>query len=35
MAGDVDKGMLLIEQDHVPQEAALFVQSLVKAITAR
>jgi hypothetical protein len=31
MADDVDKGMLLIEQHHVPQEAALFVMSLVKA----
>jgi len=31
MADDVDKGMLLIEQHHVPQEAALFVLSLVKA----
>jgi hypothetical protein len=28
---DVDKGMLLIEQHHVPQEAVLFVLSLVKA----
>jgi len=31
MADGVDKGMLLIEQHHVPQEAALFVLSLVKA----
>jgi hypothetical protein len=31
MADDVDKGMLLIEQHHVPEEAALFVMSLVKA----
>jgi hypothetical protein len=31
MADDVDKGMLLIEQHHVPKEAALFVTSLVKA----
>jgi hypothetical protein len=31
MADDVDKGMLLIEQHHVPQEAALFVLSLVRA----
>ena len=31
MADDVDKGMLLIEQHHVPKEAALFVMSLVKA----
>jgi hypothetical protein len=31
MPDDVDKGMLLIEQHHVPQEAALFVLSLVKA----
>jgi hypothetical protein len=31
MADDVDKGMLMIEQHHVPQEAALFVMSLVKA----
>jgi hypothetical protein len=31
MADDVDKGMLLIEQHHVPPEAALFVMSLVKA----
>lgn len=31
MADDVDKGMLLIEQHHVPKEAALFVLSLVKA----
>lgn len=31
MADDVDEGMLLIEQHHVPQEAALFVLSLVKA----
>ena len=30
---DVDKGMLLIEQHHVPPEAALFVMSLVKAAT--
>ena len=28
---DVDKGMLLIEQHHVPPKAALFVMSLVKA----
>jgi hypothetical protein len=33
MADDVDKGMLLIEQRHVPPEAALFVMSLVKAAT--
>jgi hypothetical protein len=33
MADDVDKGMLLIEQHHVPPEAALFVMSLVKAAT--
>ena len=31
MADDVDKGMLMIEQHHVPPEAALFVMSLVKA----
>jgi hypothetical protein len=31
MADDVDKGMLLIEQHHVPPEAGLFVMSLVKA----
>src|SRR5215471_15926187 len=31
MADDVDKGMLLIEQHHLPKEAALFVMSLVKA----
>jgi hypothetical protein len=31
MADDVDKGMLLLEQHHVPQEAVLFVLSLVKA----
>jgi hypothetical protein len=31
MVDDVHKGMLLIEQHHVPQEAALFVLSLVKA----
>ena len=31
MADDVDKGMLLIEQHHVPKEVALFVLSLVKA----
>jgi hypothetical protein len=31
MADDVDKGMLLIEQHHVSQEAALFVMSLVRA----
>jgi hypothetical protein len=31
MADDVDKGMLLIEQHHVPREAGLFVMSLVKA----
>jgi hypothetical protein len=31
MADDVDKSMLLIEQHPVPQEAALFVLSLVKA----
>ena len=31
MADDVDKGMLLIEQHHVPQGAAVFVLSLVKA----
>ena len=31
MSEDVDKGMLLIEQHHVPKEAALFVTSLVKA----
>ena len=30
MADDVDKGMLMIEQRHVPPEA-LFVMSLVKA----
>ena len=27
----LDKGMLLIEQHHVPQEAVMFVLSLVKA----
>ena len=27
MADDVDKGMLMIEQHHVPPEAALFVMS--------
>lgn len=31
MADDVDKGMLLSQQHHVPQEAPLFVLSLVKA----
>ena len=31
IADNVDRGMLLIEQRHVPQEAALFVLSLVKA----
>ena len=31
MADDVDKSMLLIEQHHLPKEAALFVMSLVKA----
>ena len=31
MADDPDKGVLLIEQHHVPKEAALFVTSLVKA----
>jgi hypothetical protein len=31
MADDVDKGMLLIEQHHVPKEASVFVMSLVKA----
>ena len=31
MADDVDEGMLLLEQHHVPQEAAVFVLSLVKA----
>ncbi len=31
MADDVDKGMLMIEQHHVPKEAGLFVMSLVKA----
>jgi hypothetical protein len=31
MADDVDKEMLLIEQHHVPKEAAPFVMSLVKA----
>ena len=31
MADDVDKGMLLLERHHVPQEAVLFVLSLVKA----
>lgn len=30
-ADDVDKGMLLIEQHHLPKEAALFVMSLVTA----
>lgn len=30
-ADDVDKGMLLIEQHHVPQEATVFVLSLVQA----
>ena len=30
MADDVERDMLLIEQHHVPQEAALFVLSLVK-----
>ena len=33
IADDVDKGMLLIEQHHVPPEAGLFVMSLVKAAT--
>jgi hypothetical protein len=33
MADDVDKGMLLIEQHHVPKEAALFVMSLVQGRT--
>jgi hypothetical protein len=32
MAGDVDEGMLLIGQHHVPEEAAVFVLSLVKAV---
>jgi hypothetical protein len=31
MADDVAKGMLLIEQQHLPKEAALFVMSLVKS----
>lgn len=31
MADDVDKGMLFIEQHHVPKEVAVFVLSLVKA----
>jgi hypothetical protein len=31
MADDVDKGMLLIEQHYVPQDAALFVLSLARA----
>jgi hypothetical protein len=31
MADDVDKGMLLIEQHHVPQDGALFVLSLARA----
>ena len=31
MTDDVDKGMLLIEHHHVPQPAAMFVLSLVKA----
>jgi hypothetical protein len=31
MADDVDKGMLMIEQHHVPKEAGMFVMSLVKA----
>ena len=31
MTDDVDKGMLMIEQHHVPPDAALFVMSLVKA----
>src|ERR1700730_13344519 len=31
MADDVDNGMLMIKQHHVPPEAALFVMSLVKA----
>jgi hypothetical protein len=30
MADHVDKGMLMIEQHHVPPGAALFVMSLVK-----
>jgi hypothetical protein len=29
-ADDADTGMLMIEQHHVPPEAALFVMSLVK-----
>jgi hypothetical protein len=32
LADDVDKGLLLIEQHHVPKEAALFVMSLVKTV---
>jgi len=31
MADNVNKGMLLIEQHHVPKEATLFVLSLVRA----
>ncbi len=31
MADDVDQGMLLTGQHHVPQEAAVFVLSLVRA----
>jgi hypothetical protein len=31
MADDVDKAMLMMEQHHVPKEAALFVLSLVRA----
>ncbi len=31
MADDVDKAMLMIEQHHVPKEAALFVLALVRA----
>jgi hypothetical protein len=33
MADDVDKGMLLIEQQNIPKESVIFVLSLVK--TAR
>jgi hypothetical protein len=35
MADDVDKGMLFIEQHHVPKEVAVFVLSLVKAARPR
>ncbi len=31
MADDVERGMLLLGQHHVPQEAAVFVLSLVRA----